>query len=55
MTITFTKDKETKNTVRFTAPQGGAVSGSVYVQKGSELATQQELVLEIAESAEVSA
>lgn len=52
MSITFTKDKETKNTVRFTAPMGGEISGSIYVQKSSELAEQSEIVLEIAEKVE---
>jgi hypothetical protein len=53
MSITFTKDKETKNTVRFTAPMGSEISGSIYVQKSSELAEQSEIVLEIAEKVEV--
>jgi hypothetical protein len=52
MTVTFVKDKETKNTIRFTAPMGGEVSGSIYVQKSSELANQNEIVLEIAEKVE---
>jgi hypothetical protein len=54
MSITFTKDKETKNTVRFTSP-AGEISGSLYVQKDSELAGQDELVLDIAEVAEPAA
>lgn len=49
MTVTFTKDKETKNTVRFTAPMGGEISGSIYVQKDSELSKDTEIVLEILE------
>ena len=49
MLITFTKDKETKNTVRFTSPVGSEVSGSIYVQKGSEFANETEIVLEILE------
>jgi hypothetical protein len=48
--ITFTKDKETKNTVRFTAPAGSEVSGSIYVQKGSELASKDSISLEISAS-----
>ena len=52
MSVTFTKDKETKNTVRFTAPVGGDVSGSIYVQKDSDLASSPEIVLEIAEKVE---
>jgi hypothetical protein len=38
--IVFTKDKDTKNTVRFTSAQGGEVSGGIYVQKGSPLASK---------------
>jgi len=53
MTIEFVKDKETKNTIRFTA--SGDVQGSVYVQKDSELAKETVLSLEITEKAEVSA
>lgn len=49
MLVTFTKDKETKNTVRFTSAIGNEVSGSIYVQKGSELAQETEIVLEILE------
>lgn len=49
MLVTFTKDKETKNTVRFTSPVGSEVSGSIYVQKGSEFADWTEIVLEILE------
>lgn len=49
MLVTFTKDKETKNTVRFTSPVGSEVSGSIYVQKGSEFANETEIVLEILE------
>lgn len=47
MLVTFTKDKETKNTVRFTSPRGNEISGSLYVGKDSEAAKQDELVLEI--------
>jgi hypothetical protein len=53
MTIEFVKDKETKNTIRFTA--SGDVSGSVYVQKDSELASETVISMEISEKAEVSA
>lgn len=49
MLVTFTKDKETKNTVRFTSAIGNEVSGSIYIQKGSELAQETEIVLEILE------
>lgn len=55
MLVTFTKDKETKNTVRFISPIGSEVSGSIYVQKDSELAQQTEIVLEIVEKTEVTA
>jgi len=51
MSITFTKDKETKTKVRFSA-NGGDVSGSLYVAKESELAKQNEIVLDIAEAVE---
>ena len=52
MTIKFVKDKETKNTIRFTST--GDVSGSVYVQKDSELAKQEVISVEISEKAEVT-
>ena len=55
MSVTFTKDKETKNTIRFTSPIGNAISGSIYVQKDSELAKETEIVLEISEKVEVPA
>ena len=55
MSVTFAKDKETKNTIRFTSPIGNDISGSIYVQKDSDLAKETEIVLEIAEKAEVSA
>jgi len=32
-TVTFKRNKETKNTWRYEAPEGGAVSGSLYVLK----------------------
>ena len=53
MSITFAKDKETKSKVRFSAT--GDVSGSIYIDKGSELAKSSEIVLEVSEKAEVSA
>ncbi|MHC4737080.1 MAG: hypothetical protein ACYTDW_21925 [Planctomycetota bacterium] len=46
MTVEFIKDKETKTKVRYTAT--GEVSGSIYVDKDSELAKDAEIVLEIA-------
>ena len=55
MSVTFTKDKETKNTIRFTSPIGSDISGSIYVQKNSELAKETEIVLEVSEKVEVSA
>jgi hypothetical protein len=51
MSITFTKDKETKTKVRFSANEGD-VSGSLYVAKDSELAKQETLILEIPETVE---
>jgi len=53
MTIKFVKDKETKNTIRFTS--SGDVSGSVYVKKDSELAKQEVISVEISEKPEVKA
>jgi len=47
MTIKFTKDKETKTKVRYTAT--GDVSGSIYVEKDSELAKESEITLEISQ------
>ena len=47
MTVKFIKDKETKTKIRYTAT--GDVSGSVYVDKDSELAKESEIVLEIAQ------
>lgn len=32
-TVTFKRDKETKNTFRFTAEEGGDIAGSIYVKK----------------------
>ena len=42
--VKFVKDKETKNMIRFTAT-GDEISGSIYVAKTSDLASQVELVL----------
>jgi len=53
MTIEFVKDKETKNTFRFTST--GEISGSVYVKKDSDLAKQEVISVEISEKTEVSA
>ena len=41
--IEFVKDKETKSKIRYTAK--GEVSGSIYVDKESELAKDAEIVL----------
>ena len=43
--VKFVKDKETKTKFRYTAT--GDISGSVYVDKDSELAKESEIVLEI--------
>ncbi len=51
MKIKFVKDKETKNTIRFTAT--GEVSGSVYVQKGSDLASETVIAVEVLETAQL--
>ena len=54
--IVFTKDKETKTKVRYTVKNGagfpadsGQISGSIYVEKDSDLAKESEIVLEIAQ------
>ena len=52
MTIEFVKDKETKNTIRFTA--SGEISGSVYVPKDHELASEDSIGMELSEPAEVA-
>ena len=52
MTITFTKDKETKTKVRYAASVGTAqkgISGSLYIDKDSELAKDSEIILEISQ------
>jgi hypothetical protein len=56
MKIEFIKDKETKNTIRYTA-SGGEVSGSLYVAKGSEMANGSTIAIEISDkqTAEVEA
>lgn len=45
MEVKFVKDKETKNTYRYTAQ--GDVAGSIYVPKTHELAKQDEIVIEL--------
>jgi hypothetical protein len=47
MQAIFTKDKETKNTIRFTSPTGNDISGSIYVKKDDELAKETEIVLAV--------
>jgi len=47
MSISFTKDKETKTKVRYAAT--GEVSGSIYIDKDSELAKESEIILEISQ------
>jgi hypothetical protein len=49
--IKLIKDKETKTKIRYTAlaVQSGDVSGSIYVDKDSDLAKETEIVLEIAQ------
>ena len=46
MSIKFIKDKETKTKIRYAAT--GDISGSIYVDKNSELAKDSEIILEIA-------
>jgi len=53
MSIAFTKDKETKNKVRFSV-NSQDVQGSIYVSKDSELASNDTISLEISEYEEVS-
>jgi len=43
--VKFVKDKETKTKFRYTAT--GDISGSVYIDKDSELAKESEIILEI--------
>jgi DNA-directed RNA polymerase len=47
MTVKLIKDKETKTKIRYTAT--GDVSGSIYVDKDSDLAKESEIILEIAQ------
>ena len=51
MIYKFLKDKETKTKVRFAATAGTAqkgISGTLYIDKDSELAKDSEIFLEIA-------
>ena len=45
MSVKFIKDKETKTKIRYTAT--GDVSGSIYINKDSEMAKESEIILEI--------
>ena len=47
MSIKFTKDKETKTKVGYAAT--GEVSGSIFIDKDSELAKESEIILEISQ------
>ncbi len=52
MTITFLKDKETKSKIRYAASVGAAqqgVAGSLYIDKDSELAKEDKIILEISQ------
>lgn len=50
MMVTFVRDKETKNTIRFvTGNPGDEVSGSIYIRKDSELANEKEIKVDILE------
>jgi hypothetical protein len=52
MTVKFTKEKETKNKVRYSIlPQNtvDGIMGTIYVDKDSELAKESEIILEIAQ------
>lgn len=52
--IVFTKDKETKTKVRYTVKNGAgfpadsdAITGSIYIDKDSDLAMLDEIILQI--------
>ncbi len=47
-TIKLVKDKETKTKIRYAVT--GDVSGSIYVDKDSDLAKESEIILEIAQA-----
>ena len=52
MSFKFLKDKETKTKVRYAASVGTAqkgISGSLYIDKDSELAKDSEIILEISQ------
>ena len=52
MSFKFLKDKETKTKVRYAATVGTAqkgISGSLYIDKDSELAKDSEITLEISQ------
>ena len=52
MTVKFTKEKETKNKVRYSIlPQNTVegIMGTIYVDKDTDLAKESEIILEIAQ------
>jgi len=52
MIVKFTKDKETKNKVRYSIlPQNTVegIMGTIYVDKDTDLAKESEIILEIAQ------
>ena len=52
MTVKFTKEKETKNKVRYSIlPQNTVegIMGTIYVDKDSDLAKESEIILEISQ------
>ena len=52
MSLTFLKDKETKSKIRYAASVGAAqqgVAGSLYIDKDSELAKEDKIILEISQ------
>lgn len=50
MKVIFTRDKETKRTIRYTAPIGAVITGSLYVNKESSLSFKPTLEVEVSES-----
>lgn len=56
MTVKFIKDKETKTKVRYAITNvagnfadAAAITGSIYIEKDSELAKESEIIMEIAQ------
>jgi hypothetical protein len=54
--VVFTKNKETKNTHRFEAPESGVVTGSLYIQKSklAEVGNPSELTVTVSFEADQS-